>query len=81
MPRSLLWPDPLPIGTPVVITRGIEKGVRGVILSTGTYDLPQKPRWYGIDMPDWDKAVQVAASKVKPLDLKDPEDLEVWLDE
>lgn len=78
MPKSLMWPDPLPPGTPVVVTRGVRKGIRGVIVDSQRWD---RSIGYTVEMTQDGGGVAVGAGSLRPLDLTDPEDLEVWLDE
>lgn len=74
MPKSKMWPEPLPKGTPVVV-RGTE--MRGVVLG---------PSWWLAEERQINVAVEQVFSEtvhtmnVIPLDLNDPKDLEVWLD-
>lgn len=72
MPRTKVWPEPLPPGTDVEIRTAPGRIVVGVISRAH----PFKRTWlYRIegDMSEY------PASRVRPLDLTDPADVEVFL--
>lgn len=78
MPKARVWPEPLPNGTPVAVT-GHSGKIVGLVAGrerwekTWAYRLSADPA-----EPD---TRPYPARYVRPLDLSDPDDLEVWLDE
>lgn len=74
MPKSKVWPNPLPKGTPVqVADRGGRRKV-GLVESSDRFQQTWIYKLEGV-------TESFSARRVRPLDVSDPDDLEVWLGE
>jgi hypothetical protein len=73
MPKTKVWPTPLPVGTDVQIRSGPGKGKVGVISEVRQF----RGSWaYSLQGDAFGKYM---AHRVRPLDLSDPADVEVYL--
>jgi hypothetical protein len=79
MPKSKVWPDPLPTGTPVLVTGHRLGKIVGFV---STIEKWEKTWAYRLNADPAEPDTRTYPARyVRPLDLTDPEDLEVWLDE
>lgn len=86
MPKSKVWPEPLTTGTPVKIE--VTGGSPRFIAHDGDIGFLRsfeewKPRRfnYRVDLRNGGDSVSIPDRYVRPLDMSDPADVEVWLDE